>query len=102
MKVIHRLWDSHPNLVSWALLAAGMVIIVVLAALNVGFKAGQWAALIAATIALAGLCVWILSWEDHEEDDDVDVDVNASVDVVQGRQPAAPSIPENESAGKRS
>ena len=35
---------------------------------SVGFKPGQWAALIAATIALAGLCVWIFSWEDHEEE----------------------------------
>jgi len=32
----------------------------------VDFLPGQWAALIAATIALAGLCVWIISWEDGE------------------------------------
>jgi apolipoprotein N-acyltransferase len=96
MNRVRRLWDSHPNLISWALLAAGMVIIVILAARSVGFKAGQWAALIAATVALAGLCVWILSWEDHEEEEDVDVA------QVQERQPASPSIQENESSGKRS
>ena len=100
MKAIRKLWDDHPNLVSWALLAAGMVIIVVLAAQNVGFKAGQWAALIVATIVLAGLCVWILSWEDHEEEDNVDG--NAGVVQVQERQADAPSIQENESSGKRS
>jgi hypothetical protein len=68
MNQIRKLWDSHPNLASWALLALGMVIIVVLSARSVGFKPEQWAALILATIALAGLCVWILSWESDEED----------------------------------
>ncbi len=66
MQQVRRLWSAHPNLVSWALLAVGMVLIVVIAARNVGFQAGQWAALIAATIGLAGLCVWIISWEDNE------------------------------------
>ncbi|MCX6032390.1 MAG: hypothetical protein NT169_24250 [Chloroflexi bacterium] len=66
MQRVRRLWSAHPNLVSWALLAVGMVLIVVIAARNVGFQAGQWAALIAATIGLAGLCVWIISWEDGE------------------------------------
>jgi len=60
------MWNEHPNLVSWLLLALGMVVIVVIAARNVGFHAGQWAALIVATIALAGLSVWIIGWEDGE------------------------------------
>lgn len=70
MKQLRTLWNSHPNLVSWFVLAVGMVIIVVIAARQVGFQAGQWAALIAATVALAGLCVWIISWEDGDEDSD--------------------------------
>ncbi len=61
---MRRAWSQHPNLLSWAALALGMVIIVFFAARNVGFGAGQWAAIIAATILLAGLCVWIVSWED--------------------------------------
>ena len=65
---MRKLWDDHPNLVSWLLLAVGMVVIVVIAARNVGFKPGQWAALIAATIVLAGLCVWIISWEDGDDE----------------------------------
>lgn len=60
-------WKNHPNLLSWAALALGMVVIVVFSARNVGFQAGQWAAVIAATIILAGLCVWIVSWEDSED-----------------------------------
>jgi len=68
MTRLRKLWDEHPNLVSWLLLAVGMVIILVIAARDVGFKPGQWAALIAATVALAGLCVWIISWEDGVPD----------------------------------
>ena len=64
MNQLRELWAAHPNLLSWALLALGMVIIVALAARTVGFTAGQWAAVIGATILLAGLCVWIISWED--------------------------------------
>lgn len=67
MTQLRNLWNRHPNLVSWFGLAVGMVAIVAVAARNVGFQAGQWAALIAATIALAGLCVWIISWEDGDE-----------------------------------
>lgn len=61
-------WVSrHPQLTMWAVLAVGMVVILVLAARNVGFSGGQWAALIGATVLLAGLCVWIIGWEGDEE-----------------------------------
>ena len=66
---MRRLWNEHPNLVSWLVLAIGMVIIVIFAARDVGFEPGQWAAVIAATIALAGLCVWIIGWEDSSSQD---------------------------------
>jgi len=68
MLQLRKAWAAHPNLVSWALLAVGMVVIVVISAREVGFQPGQWAALIAATIGLAGLCVWIISWEDHDDE----------------------------------
>ena len=68
MTQLRKLWNDHPNLVSWLILAVGMVVIVVIAARNVGFTTSQWAALIAATIGLAGLCVWIISWEDGEDE----------------------------------
>jgi hypothetical protein len=64
MQSLRGLWERHPNLLSWLVLALGMVIIVIIAARDVGFEAGQWAAIIGATIVLAGLCVWIISWED--------------------------------------
>ena len=68
MNAIRKAWNTHPNLISWLVLAIGMVVIVLIAARNVGFSAGQWAALILATIGLAGLCVWIVSWEDDKSE----------------------------------
>jgi hypothetical protein len=61
-------WASrHPRLMMWAVLAVGMVIILLWAAKDVGLLGSQWAALIVATILLAGLCVWIITWESKEE-----------------------------------
>jgi len=40
-----------------------MVAMVVWAAKDVGFLPHQWAALIVATILLAGACAWIIGWE---------------------------------------
>jgi hypothetical protein len=68
MTQLRKLWNDHPNLISWLILAVGMVVIVAIAARKVGFTPSQWAALIAATIGLAGLCVWIISWEDGEDE----------------------------------
>jgi hypothetical protein len=56
--------NLHPKLTAWIVLAIGMVIMVVLSAKDVGLLAGQMLALIVATIGLAGLCVWIIGWED--------------------------------------
>jgi len=33
----------------------------------VGLLWNQWVFLILATIGLAGLCVWIISWEAHDD-----------------------------------
>ena len=45
-----------------------MVIILIWSAKDVGFTAGQWAALVITTILLAGACVWIIGWGEDEED----------------------------------
>ena len=62
---------SYPRLSAWIVLSAGMVAIISYEARDVGLQWGQWAALIAATIAVAGLCVWIISWEDDDGEGDV-------------------------------
>ncbi len=60
---------SHPRLTAWLVLGVGMVAIISYEARDVGLLWGQWAALIVATIAVAGLCVWIISWEDDESEE---------------------------------
>ncbi len=55
--------NLHPKLTAWIVLAIGMVILVVWSAKDVGLLPGQMLALIVATIGLAGLCVWIIGWE---------------------------------------
>ena len=69
MTVSLKDWTKrHPRLLMWAVLAVGMVVILVWSARDVGLLPGQWAALIAATVLLAGLCVWIIGWEDGAEE----------------------------------
>ena len=65
MAQIRRLWDQHPNLLSWLVLAVGMVD----HRGDRGARCGLQAELngprsSARPIGLAGLCVWIISWED--------------------------------------
>jgi len=69
MDKIKAFVNEHPQLTSWIVLAIGMVAILVWSARDVGLLAGQWVALIVATIAVAGLAVWIIGWEDEEEDE---------------------------------
>ena len=58
--------EAHPRLSAWIVLALGMVILLAIEARDVGLLAGQWIALIAATVAVAGLCIWIITWDDDE------------------------------------
>jgi len=57
---------SHPQLTAWVVLAVGMVIILLWSAKDVGLLPGQMAALIVATVLVAGLCVWIIGWDVRE------------------------------------
>ena len=63
MTSIREFASKHPRLVSWVVLALGMVIMLLWAARDVGLLPGQLVALVVATILLAGLCVWIIGWE---------------------------------------
>ena len=63
MNVLKRFWNEYPLLSNWLILATGMVIILYFSARHVGFLPSQWAALLVATIILAGLCAWIINWE---------------------------------------
>ena len=67
MSAVKQFVNQHPRLTAWLVLAIGMVIILVWSARDVGLLPGQWAALTIATIGLAGLCVWIIGWEEEEK-----------------------------------
>lgn len=68
--VIGGLWqfaEMRPRLAAWIVLSLGIVILLLIEARDVGLLIGQWAALIVASILVAGLCIWIVSWEDSDE-----------------------------------
>ncbi len=67
MATLKQFAGQHPRIMSWIGLAVGMVIILLWSAKDVGLVPTQLVALIVATILLAGLCVWIIGWEDNEE-----------------------------------
>jgi protein-S-isoprenylcysteine O-methyltransferase Ste14 len=69
MSALKRFAIQHPRLTAWLVLAIGMVVILVWSARDVGLLPGQWAALIVATVGLAGLCVWIIGWEEEGEEE---------------------------------
>ncbi len=58
---------AHPRLAAWIGLAAGMDAMVAYEARDVGLLAGQWIGLVIATTLVAGLCIWIIGWDDEEE-----------------------------------
>ncbi|MCK6577332.1 MAG: hypothetical protein L6Q98_04425 [Anaerolineae bacterium] len=61
---------KHPRLSAWIFLSVGMITLLFIEARDVGLLPGQWFALVAACILVAGICIWIVSWEDSDEEDD--------------------------------
>jgi hypothetical protein len=57
-------YQAHPLLATWAVLAVGMVIILLWASRDVDLLLQQRLFLVLATIGLAGLCAWIIGWEE--------------------------------------
>jgi len=70
MQGLKKFAGNHPQVTSWIVLAIGMVAILIWSARDVGFTGGQWTALVVTTILLAGACVWIIGWEDDEDEAD--------------------------------
>lgn len=63
-------WISrHPRVAAWIILSLGMTVLLVYEARDVGLLPMQWVALVLATVLVAGLCVYIISWEDDNEDE---------------------------------
>ncbi len=63
----------HPRLAAWIALSVGMIVLLVIEARDVGLLPLQWVALLSACVLVAGACVWIISWEDaDDEEQDID------------------------------
>lgn len=67
MNTLRNATEGHPHLTAWVALTVGMIIILLAALRDVALQPSQVGVLIAATVVLAGLCVWIISWEEDEE-----------------------------------
>jgi hypothetical protein len=80
MTTVRDFAKNHPQIVAWIVLAIGMVIILVWSAKDVGFTAGQWAALVVTTILLAGACVWIIGWGEDEEEEQIEKEKVEDID----------------------
>jgi len=80
---------THPRLTAWIVLGVGMNAMVVYEARSVGLLIGQWIALVVATTLVAGLCVWIIGWEDDEEDEPAKAETPADKSPAAETQPAA-------------
>ena len=89
MSLISDWIKAHPRLTAWLVLALGMNAMLIYEARSVGLLAGQWLALIAATTLVAGLCVWIIGWEDDDEDE-VAASVAAPAPAASDSRPPAP------------
>ena len=63
-----RFADARPRLAAWIVLSLGIVILLIIEARDVGLLIGQWVALIVASVLVAGLCIWIVTWEDSDEE----------------------------------
>jgi hypothetical protein len=83
-----RFADTRPRLAAWIVLSLGIVILLIIEARDVGLLIGQWIALIVASVLVAGLCIWIVTWEDKDED----ADETASAPKAKPDQ-AAPDTP---------
>lgn len=62
-----KIFDTYPRISMWVVLSVGIIGLLVYEARDVGLTTGNWIALIIASIVVAGLCIWIVSWEDDEE-----------------------------------
>jgi hypothetical protein len=68
MDTAKNIVNKHPRLIAWALLAVGMIAILIFEAQEVGLQGSQWFWLVVITALVAGLCIWIITWGDGDED----------------------------------
>jgi Na+(H+)/acetate symporter ActP len=82
--------DRYPRISAWVVLSVGIVAILIYEARDVGLTFTNWVALIVASVVVAGLCIWIVSWEDEDEQASEKAE---SKEAVKGKSEAAPQAP---------
>jgi hypothetical protein len=80
-----RFADARPRLAAWIFLSLGIVILLIIEARDVGLLITQWIALIVASVLVAGLCIWIVTWEDGDE---AEANVVTAGDTASAKTPA--------------
>lgn len=68
MDALKTIFNSYPRLIAWAVLAIGMIAILLFEARDVGLTGSQWVWLVIITTLVAGLCIWIITWGDSDDD----------------------------------
>lgn len=63
MAQLRAFLEAHPTLSTFLFLAPGMVAILLWSMQSVPLEPQQRLAMVLATVALAGACAWIISWE---------------------------------------
>lgn len=89
--IIHIL-DTYPRMAAWFVLSTGIIILLAIEAQDVGLSTGNWIALILASIVVAGLCVWIVSWEDEEAEEPATVVKSEAKAAVEAETPKKEDI----------
>ncbi len=69
MQIVRDWMYAHPNLSMWFVLGTGMVVILLFSAQDVDLTGSQRFWLVVITFLVAGLCTWIISWGDDEDDE---------------------------------
>ena len=69
MDAAKNIVNKHPRLIAWAVLAVGMIAILIFEARDVGLQGMQWFWLVVITALVAGLCIWIITWGDSDEEE---------------------------------
>ncbi len=70
MDALKRFFLAHPRLSYWLLLAIGMEAVLLWSARDVGLPLAGWVTLTLATLGVAALAVWIISWEDDASEEE--------------------------------
>lgn len=70
--------DTYPRISAWVVLSVGMLGLLYYEAQDVGLTTRNWIALTIASLLVAALSIWIVSWEDEELDADSAAEVKKS------------------------